>query len=63
VNADLFFLLALQQTCKGENIELALSSLLSCVVPVYTSSPYSGYKSSWRIRRQGEPVELSGSWR
>jgi hypothetical protein len=37
VNADLFFLLALQQTCKGENSELALSSLLSFVVPLHTS--------------------------
>jgi hypothetical protein len=37
VNADLFFLLALQQTCKGENSELALSSLLSCVVPLHTN--------------------------
>jgi hypothetical protein len=32
VNAYLFFLLAIQQTCKGENSELALSSLLSSVV-------------------------------
>ncbi len=38
MNADLFFLLAFQQTCKGENSELALSSLLSCVVPLHTNS-------------------------
>jgi hypothetical protein len=37
VNADIFFLLALQQACKGENSELALSSLLSCVVPLHTN--------------------------
>ncbi len=37
MNADLFFLLALQQACKGENSELTLSSLLSCVGPLHTN--------------------------
>jgi hypothetical protein len=36
VNADLFFLLALQ---TRENSELALSSLLSSVVPLHTNPP------------------------
>ncbi len=37
MNADLFFLLALQQTLKGENSELALSAPLSCMVPLHTN--------------------------
>jgi hypothetical protein len=49
VNADLFFLLALQQACSEGIMNL---HYLSCGCSVVTL-PYSGYRLSWRDRRLG----------
>jgi hypothetical protein len=53
VNADLFFLLALQQACSEGIVNLHHPSYGCSVVPLHTGSPYSGYRSSWRNRRLG----------
>jgi hypothetical protein len=56
VNADLCFLLALQQACSEGLVD---SHYLSCgcsVVPLHTGSPYSGCGLAWPIGAQVRPV-------
>ncbi len=62
MNADLFFLLALQQTCKGLKVTLhyppcgAVWCLFTLASPTQATSPPGG------LGAKGRPVELSVSW-
>jgi hypothetical protein len=49
VNADLFFLLALQQACEEGIAYLHYPSCGCSVVPLHTGSPYSGCGLAWKI--------------
>jgi hypothetical protein len=56
VNADLFFLLALQQACEEGIAHLRYPSRGCSVVPLHTGSPYSGCGLAWQIGAQVRPV-------
>jgi hypothetical protein len=56
VNADLFFLLALQQACSEGLVDSHYPSCGCSVVPLHTGSPYSGYGLARQIGAQVRPV-------
>ncbi len=56
MNADLFFLLALQQACSEGFVDSHYPSCGCSVMPLYTGSPYSGCGLAWLIGAQVRPV-------
>jgi hypothetical protein len=52
VNADLFFLLALQQACSEGVVRRHYLSCGSSVVPLHTGLPFPGYGMAWQMGAQ-----------
>ncbi len=56
MNADLFFLLALQQACSEGVVRRHYPSCGCSVVPLHTGSPFPGYAMAWHMGAQVRSV-------